>query len=215
MSQVIAPAVTLPPSDMAGVAVTDKQKSRGTAKPSQAQKEYLWCEAMLKNGGNKTKAALSAGYSKGGAEKAGQRMSGNVRVAAMLKRMREKLNAEVHSETVLTILEVKESLARDERFDPINLVDKHGAGKPIQDIDRDTRMALRGIKIKQTFSGEGKDRRVIGQEIEYKFPEKTAAREQGMKHFGMYEKDNSQKADPILDLLRQIAERGAGIPVKR
>ena len=83
-------------------------------------------------------------------------------------------------------------MARDIRFDPAKLEHEDGTPKRLRELDEDTRLALRGYKLEETITGNGKNRKIVHR-LEVKFPEKTAAREQAMKHFGLYERDNKQK----------------------
>jgi phage terminase small subunit len=85
------------------------------------------------------------------------------------------------------------SIARDIRFDPARLVHEDGRPKQLHELDPDTRLALRGFKMEPVKRRAGKGRQVIGYKVEWKFPEKIAAREQAMKHLGLYERDNKQK----------------------
>jgi hypothetical protein len=78
------------------------------------------------------------------------------------------------------------------KFNPRQLLHAIGAPREIVDaIDGDTLAALRGVKIDPVEIGEGKNKKIVYR-VEVKFPEKTAAREQAMKHFGLYERDNKQ-----------------------
>ena len=58
---------------------------------------------------------------------------------------------------------------------------RKGEPKELWELDEDMRLALRGYK--KDANGN----------VEFKFREKTAAREQAFKHFGLYERDNEQK----------------------
>ena len=43
-----------------------------------------------------------------------------------------------------------------------------------------------------------------------KWAGKDKAREQAMKHLGMFERDNKQKSDPVVSLLEFLMERTGG-----
>ena len=83
-------------------------------------------------------------------------------------------------------------MARDIRFDPAKLEHEDGTPRRLRELDEDTRLALRGYKLEETITGNGKNRKIV-RRLEVKFPEKTAARGQAMKYFGLYEKTNQQK----------------------
>jgi hypothetical protein len=78
-----------------------------------------------------------------------------------------------------------DSLARDLRFDPARMLGENGEMLPLRDMPEDVRRALRGFE----YDAKGRPK--------VRFPEQTAAREQAMKHFGLYEKDNNQKPPPL------------------
>jgi len=154
----------------------------------------LFVEAYIANGGNATRAAETAGFKRGsGAEKAGYRMSKDVRVREIIALRRAEALAQAKLDTDNVIA----SIARDIRFDPAKLYKEDGRLKSIHEIDEDTRLALRGVEIDEIAIGRGEERTVVGHTTKVKFPEKTGAREQAMKHLGLYEKDNRQKPAPL------------------
>lgn len=170
----------------------------GTSKTSRKGRIRLFLEGMVQNAGNRTKAAEYAGYKPGrAAEQAGYRLSKDVVVRAALESRQGEVLAQAQDQTLLTAKEVLRSGARDLRFDPAKLYyqdgPKKGQIKPIWEMDEDTRLALRGTEVDEIAIGNGENKAVIGQTVKVKFPEKTAAREQMMKHFGLYEVDNKQK----------------------
>lgn len=159
-----------------------------------AVRRKLFVEAMCRNGWNQTKAAVEAGFKPGyAAEHAGWRLSREREVAQAIADRRKEMLDIAQAKTQLTADEILESLARDLRFDPATLYDEHGALKPIHEIETESRMVLRGIEVEELFRRVKGKRVKAGQTVKIKFPERTAAREQGMKHFGLYEKDNAQQ----------------------
>ena len=64
----------------------------------------------------------------------------------------------------------------------------------------------------EEYEGSGEDRRLVGHVKKYKVTEKTSAIDKLMKHLGLFEKDNEQKANPVRDLLQAIGARSA-LPV--
>lgn len=149
-----------------------------------------WVNEVISNGGDHTAAAIAVGFKRGrNAKQAGYRMSQHPQVKELLKDARER----ALREAMLTANESVASLARDIKFDPASVFHKDGRPKMVHEIDEPTRVALRGYKVRAITKGTGKKMKVIGYDVEVKFPEKTAAREQAMKHFGLYERDNKQK----------------------
>lgn len=175
-----------------------KRGKAGTSKQSAANRRALYIEAFISNGGSKRGAAIAAGFKPGRAsDKAAERMSHNVAVVAEIERRRSEVVAKAQENTQLTVDEVLASLARDIRFDPLKVF-KDGKLVPFDEMDPDTRRAIRGL----SYDAKGQPN--------IKFPEQTAAREQGMKHFGLYEKDNEQGKMVVLiappDYDKQLAE---------
>jgi len=173
--------------------VAKKRVRAGNSRTQAAHRRALFIEAMCTNGRNATQAAVTAGYSAKTAKQAGSRL---MTIASVKKAVADRgavTLAAAQETTQLTADEVIASLARDVRFDPAKLYRADGTLRPIQELDEDTRLALRGVEVDEIAAGRGEDRVVIGRTSKIKFPEKTAAREQGMKHFGLYELDNRQK----------------------
>lgn len=79
-----------------------------------------------------------------------------------------------------TIFPPQKTAARVIRFDPRKLVDENGNPKMLHELDEATRLALH-VEI----DGEGN--------VKYRSPDKNQAREQLMKHLGLFEKDNRQQ----------------------
>ena len=69
---------------------------------------------------------------------------------------------------------------RDIRFDPARLFHEDGRRKELHELDEATRSAVR-VEV----YAEGR--------IKYCSPDKTAAREQAMKHLGLFKGNNQQK----------------------
>jgi hypothetical protein len=91
-------------------------------------------------------------------------------------------------------------------FDPASLYNKDGTLKDITELDEDTRMALASIDFEQVG---GKDSPVDVRKV--KWASRHQAREQAMKHLGMFEVDNKQKAEvsveseSLVELARKVA----------
>lgn len=176
------------------------KRKGGTSKSSAANRRALFVEAMLTNGGNQTQAAIAAGYSEKSAHVRGAELVKDSKVLEMIETRRAAALEKAQRVTDLTVEEVLASLARDLRFDPAKLFYTEGPDKgklkQVWEMDEDTRLALRGVEFDEIAVGSGAERVVVGRTAKVKQPEKTAAREQGMKHFGLYAKDNAQKPKP-------------------
>jgi hypothetical protein len=65
----------------------------------------------------------------------------------------------------------------------------------LHELDPATRLALR---VERDADGN----------LKYRSPDKTAAREQAMKHFGLYERDNKQKPFYVPPVIKVIGVPG-------
>ena len=71
------------------------------------------------------------------------------------------------------------------------------------------------LKSEELFAGRGDDRLKIGEAREVRLCDKNQAVDRWFKHFGLYEKDNKQKIDPVRDLLAAINGRSAKLTVNK
>jgi phage terminase small subunit len=188
------------------VAVATKRKvtkadKAGTSKQAAGEKKKLFAEAYIANGGNASEAAKSAGYSAKTAGVTGCRLLKDVQVQSILGE-RQKALANKYELTAEAIIK---SIAQELHFDPANLFNEDGSVKSVSEMDADTRMALVSIETLQL--GDPESPAIIRK---IKWATKHQAREQAMKHLGMFEQDNKQKSDPITALTEFLMERTGG-----
>lgn len=181
-----------------------------SAKGSAEHRRALFIEAYIRNGGNGKQAAIEAGFSPKTAEQQASRLLRQVKVFEQMTERRAQVLAEAQQKTQITAEEILESMARDVRFDPAKLYRDDGSMKGMLELDQDTRLALRGIEFDEIGLGEGENRKVIGRTAKVKFPEKTAAREQGFKHFGLYKKHQEQMGRAAGKAAGEAAGEAAG-----
>ena len=168
-----------------------------TAKQSQFVREYL---VDL----NATQAAIRAGYSAKTAEQQGFQLLQKTSVQKAIaegRRQREERTA-VSADRVLL------EAARLALFDPRKLFNDDGSPKGIHELDDDTAAAVAGIEVLEQFEGSGKERVFVGYLKKYRIADKNAALEKLFRHHGLYERDNSQKTDPLTSLLHAISSGG-------
>jgi phage terminase small subunit len=162
------------------------------------ERAALFAYAYVANGHNKTAAAVAAGYKPGySAEKAGQRLSKNVRVKAIIAAATRKAIEVAGATLERTILEI----ARVAYSDPRNLFDARGMLKPMADLDDDTAATLASIKIgeKSRGAGRGKKRPSTSTVKTVKLWPKDSALEKLMKYHGAYRIDNEQARTVIVN----------------
>lgn len=182
-----------------------KRVKAGRSKSTYQKRVALFVEAYLSNGENASKAAIAAGYSAKCSRSRGCKLLKMGDIRKLIEDRRTQAVAKAQEITDLTFAEVMNSLACDIRFDPANLFD--AAGKPLHptQMDPNTRKALRGIDMETETTVVGEKATTITRVVRVRFPEKTGAREQGMKHFGGYKADNSQKPPPVT--IRPVGDR--------
>lgn len=165
----------------------------GVSRPTAAHKLKLFVEAYCTNGGNGKQAAITAGYSPKTAEVAASRLLSKDKVRNAVEKRRAEALASAEDKTLLTAHEVLQDLAQAKRFDPALMYGEDGALLPIRDMPADVRLHLEGVEFDEIVVGTGENRKVIGHTAKIKFPKKAIVRDQAMKHFGLYEKDNAQQ----------------------
>lgn len=180
-----------------------KKKPKTMGKKAKA-KAIEFVEEYLKNGRNGTRAYMKV-YpditNPETAKVAASRLLTNVHVSSYLEEREEEIRAKYR----LTTDDVMRSLSQAMHFDPAKLYYQEGpnkgALKPVHELDEDTRMALAGLEVVEMAGGA----KVGGAEgashvpmftKKVKWTEKNTAREQAMKHFGMFAKDKDPPAAP-------------------
>ncbi len=174
------------------VALPSKQ---GTSKDAAAARKAIFVEAYIANGGNATEAAKEAGYSEKTAYSQGGRLLKDVEIQRSIA---ERSKSVAKKYELTTDLVVK-SIVQELTFDPAKLYLAGGQLKDITELDEDTRAALTAVEFEQLGS---QDAPVFVRK--FKWAAKQGAREQAMKHLGMFEKDNEQKANPLDGLPREM-----------
>jgi phage terminase small subunit len=169
-----------------------KKISAGSCKISVDERKRLYVEAFITNGGNARQAAITAGYSEAGSDKASWRFQKDPEVMEMLRKRREKLIAKFELTTERTLLEI----ARLSYSDPRKLYNEDGTLKSIHELDDDTAAAVAIIEVDEITSQGA----VVGLARKTKLWNKAQALEMAAKVLGMYEKDNSQKQPVLLNL---------------
>lgn len=190
-----------------------KGKSRtkaGTSKSSAAVRKRLFAEAYVANGGNATEAAKTAGYSPKTAYSLGSRLLKDVEVASFVKERSKTVAAKYELTTEMVVRSIVQELS----FDPAKLYDEAGNLLKIPELPEDVRMALASVEFEQHGS---QDAPIFVRKV--KWSQRQGAREQAMKHLGMFEKDNAQRhpiegmPDDVLDRLIAAKARELGVTV--
>lgn len=166
--------------------------------------------------GNATQAALAAGYSPKTAYKIGAENLKKPQIASLLEAKQSEIAARQDERLAameLTQARVQREIARIAFFDPRKMFHADGRPKDVTELDDDTAACIVGLDVLEEWEGTGEDRVLVGHVKKYKIANKNAALDQASKILGMYEKDNDQKANPILAML--AAMKGSALPVVR
>lgn len=166
-----------------------KENKQGTSKNSADIRHKKFIEAYISNGGNATEAAKTAGYSAKTAYSQGGRLLKDVEIQQAIKERSEFVAKKYELNTELIV----KSIVQELTFDPAKLYQAGGQLKDITELDEDTRMALASVEFEQMGSS---DAPVFVRK--YKWAQRQGAREQAMKHLGMFEKDNKQTAPMVI-----------------
>lgn len=164
---------------------------------------------------NGRQAAIRAGYSPKTADQQASRLLRSVKVKqALAPQQAAKVaeRAESINRMELSVERTRLEIARLAYFDPRKAWDKDGAPIPLHKLDDDTAAAIAGFEVMEQFEGNGEERRLVGHLKKYKVADKNAALEKASKILGMYEKDNEQKANPLVALLEGM--RRSTLPVQ-
>jgi phage terminase small subunit len=192
------------------------KKKAGSNPDAAALRRKVFAQAYIANGGNKTEAAKKAGFSERTAYAQGSRLFKHVEVQALIAQSAEKLARKYELTTDLVV----RSLVQELTFDPANLYDEAGRLRAITELDADTRSALVGVEItEEVISGAASQRQepqahggslkrqtapqAVLRTAKVKWAAKQGAREQAMKHLGMFAADNKQR-NPLDGLPHEV-----------
>lgn len=174
-----------------------KTAKAGTGKESASDRKHRFAQAYIANGGNATEAAKAAGYSPATAGSQGSRLLKDVEVSTLIQQGAEKLAKKYELSADLVV----RSIVQEITFDPANLYREDGTLKDVTELDEDTRGALASVE----FVTEGNPRDGFTYVRKLKWAPRAQAREQAMKHLGMFERDNKQK-NPLDGLPHEAAK---------
>lgn len=207
--------------------VNQRAAKPGTTPEAAQARRLKFVEAYISNGENATDAAIAAGFSAHTAGSQGSRLLKDVNVQAQIRERR----AQLLNKLELTTEAVLRSLAQAVFFDPRKLYRPDGTLKAVHELDDDTAMALAGLEVTQEMGPGPVDtelepqphggglKRQQGQKVlrsitaKVKWHDKTAAREQAMKHLGLFKADNTQRTllgDVPRDRLKALVAKLAG-----
>lgn len=168
-----------------------KHTKAGTSKAESAARRVRFANLYIANGGNATQAAKDAGYSPKTAYRTGADLLKEPQVRAFIA----ERAAQVADKYALTAELAAKSIVQELKFDPANLYHSDGRLKEVPELDEDTRMALASLEVESIGD---RDSPVTVRKV--KWASRHQAREQLMRHLGMFERDNTQKQPVVFNL---------------
>jgi phage terminase small subunit len=171
----------------------------GTGKGAIALRKTAFIEAFIQNGGNATQAAIQAGYGKNRARQTGARLVSDGDISLAIAERQQEL-AEKYA---LTTDDVIRTLAQALYFDPRRMFRPDGSLKTVAELDDDTAAGLSSFEVVEMAGGTEGDIPVFTKKV--KWLDKNAAREQAMKHLGLFGADHFQRG-PFADIPRPVVK---------
>jgi len=165
--------------------------------PAAAHRKRLFVDAYIATNGNATQAAIEAGYSRKTATAQGSRLLRNVNVSAEIKRRQ----GEIADRYALRAEEVLRQVACIVSSDPAALFDESGKLLPIHKMPSEVRAAIASVELDEE-----------GRVVKVRLWDKNTAASNGMKHLGLFEKDNQQRADVLRTFYDSVKNTSRGLP---
>lgn len=171
-------------------------------------KQRLFCLEYLANGCKGARAARSAGYSP---ECAKQQALENLRKPAIRRFLEKRLEKRV-ARLELKAERLDQELARCAYVDPGQLQNPEtGEAIPLHELPEDVRRAVRSVKIREIWTGRGKDAEQIGQVVEIRLEPKVEAIGLAYKRLGLLkdrvEVETTLSHEQLLVLAEKLRER--------
>lgn len=173
--------------------IVAKRVEAGHSKAAVAARYKKFAQAYIANGRNATQAAITAGYSPNGADVTGCQLLRNTRIAALI----DEIVAKAEPISGLTAERTLRELARLAYSDTRKLYRPDGALKSPDEWDDDTAAAVSGLEVTEEFEGAGSQRVATGYNKKLKMWDKGAALNMAIRHLGLFERDNSQRAESL------------------
>jgi len=148
-------------------------------------RQTRFASEYVANGGNAAAAAKAVGYKNA---QSGSALLREIKVQQEIAVIADR----VAKKYALTVDLAAANIYREMTFDPASLYHADGTTKSLHELDADTRLALASVDVDE----DGTTR--------YKWASKTAARNDLMKHLGMFERDNVQKGESLSLLIKLV-----------
>lgn len=167
-----------------------------------ADRQRLFIEAYIANGGRGDLSAIAAGYSAHSAKRQAVKLLAIPAVREELRARQDKLAKKYELTTESVIAE----LSKIVHADPRRMFAANGTILPVKDWPDDVAGMVASIEVDETFEGSGKEKVWTGYTKKVKLWDKNSAIEKAMKHLGLFAEDNKQRAGALADLPRPLVK---------
>jgi phage terminase small subunit len=182
--------------------------------PRAAKVVPQWVEEYLSNGHNGTAASIKCGFAKNSAHVMGSVMLKRPDVQALLKSREAEINATMKANTQLTVESVVGDLKAAHDFDPRGYFHDDFTHKHPLELTFEQAKQLEGWEVEETFvsKGRGKAKKLLSvRVIKIKLSKRVTVRDQGMRHLGLFAKDNPLNHKEPDEIAAAVRARLAGI----
>lgn len=153
-----------------------------------SEKQKRFCREYVIDS-NATQAAIRAGYSKKTAAEQASRLLTNVKIQEYLQSIQKKVEDKLGASAERTLAEI----CRIAYGNLPDLFNANGTLKKLDELSDDQKALLSSVESEEISKGKKK-----GSVKKIKIWDKTKALEMLAKHFGLFEKDNSQKPAVVI-----------------
>ena len=166
-----------------------KLGGKGTSEVAIAARYKAFVHAFIANGRNATQAAITAGYSEKSATAAGSKLLNS----PVIKLLIEQFEARLAERTAITTERVLQEIGRVAFADIRKIYHPDGRLKLPHELDDDGAAIVSAMKSLESTDDDG----VVTTMKDVRLWDKMSALEKAAKILGMFEKDNSQRADNV------------------
>lgn len=172
------------------MAKRNAQKAKAPKGLTQKQEAFALAYVKLKHASNAYREVYGQkGMTDKTVNEAASRLLADSKIKARVASFAEK----VAERAGLSIERTLQEVARLSYADPRKMFRSDGSLIPIQEMDDDTAATVASVEHDSVITGSGEDAAVV-RTTKLKTWDKNAALEKAMKHHGLYERDNTQRA---------------------
>lgn len=173
--------------------IKHERRRPGGGRDGFAERVVAFEQAYLANGHNAKEAAIAAGYSPRTAKALGHKLVQRLRESGRLAQVAEKAAQVAELNTQNTLREVQRIAYNDSR----RFHHPDGSCKMPDQWDDDMAACVAGVEMGHVVVGKGKRARLQPYVKKIKYWSKIDALDKAMRHAGLFERDNRQRAENL------------------